>query len=85
MVNDERSGDDGDLGDFIGHGSEIHLVLAEAVDEIAEEEEEDGHGGAVDDGAQGSGEHEEAVEAVGEGEELVEGEGLLLLLLLGFG
>jgi len=60
-------------------------VGAERVDEVGEEAEEHGERAAVDERAQGADEHEHAVEAVGEAEEVAQGGrrgGLLLLLLL---
>jgi len=48
-------------------------VGAERVDEVGEEAEEDGERAAVDERAEGADEHEHAVEAVGEAEEVAQG------------
>jgi hypothetical protein len=57
------------------------LVLAEAVDELAEEEEEDRHSGAVHHGARAPRSHEQPVQRVREAEQLVERHALLRPLL----
>lgn len=60
---------------------QIGLVFAEAINHLTEEKEEERHGGAMDDGTEAAGDHEEVIVLVGEGEELVEREALLLFLL----
>jgi hypothetical protein len=69
------------LGHLVRHAAEVVLVLSEAVDELAEEEEEDGHGGAVHHGAGAPGRHEQPVQRVREAEQLVERHALLRPLL----
>jgi len=71
------------LGHLVRHAAEVVLVLAEAVDELAEEEEEDRHGGAVHHGARAPRRHEQPVQRVREDEQLVERHALLRPLLDG--
>jgi hypothetical protein len=68
-------------GHFVRHAAEVMLVLAEAVDELSEEEEEDGHGGAVHHRAGAPRRHEQPVQRVREAEKLVERHALLRPLL----
>lgn len=68
------------LGYLLDHLVEVVLVLTEAIDEVAKEEEENRHGGTMDDGAEAAPGHEQPIEAVGVGEKLEEGQALVLLL-----
>lgn len=73
------------LGDAAGDGGGEEVGEADDVDELAEEDEEDGHGGAVRAGAQRAHRHEHAVPLVREREQLQErhlGHLLRRLLLL---
>ena len=71
------------LGDASGDGGGEEVGDADDVDELAEEDEEDGHGGAVRAGAQRPHGHQHAVPPVREREQLQERHlGRLLRLLL---
>lgn len=54
------------LGNFVGHLVQIHLVLAEPIDHFTEEQKENRHGGAVNDGAEATGYHQNEVVFVSE-------------------
>ena len=68
------------LRDFGCHLVKIGLVFAEAINHLAEEEEENGHGRAMDNGAESAEDHKKAVVFVCEREELEERKGVFLFL-----
>lgn len=59
----------------------IGLVFTEPINHLAEKEEENGHGRAVDNGAESAEGHEKAIIFVSEREEFVERKALFFLFL----